>query len=66
MKKTFALAVTAAGLVALNPVGASAFCGFYVGGAESSLFNDATMVVLMRDGTKTAHTFSQWVWKEPK
>ena len=32
---------------------AAAFCGFYVGGAESSLYNDATMVVLLRSGTTT-------------
>ena len=32
---------------------AQAFCGFYVAGGESSLFNDATQVVLMRDGTRT-------------
>ncbi len=32
---------------------AYAFCGFYVGGADSSLFNDATMVVMMREGTTT-------------
>ena len=37
----------------LVPAGASAFCGFYVGGAESSLYNDATMVVMLRDGTRT-------------
>jgi hypothetical protein len=33
--------------------GASAFCGFYVGGADAKLFNDATQVVLMREGTRT-------------
>jgi len=32
---------------------AHAFCGFYVSGADAKLFNDATMVVLMRDGTRT-------------
>jgi len=32
---------------------AEAFCGFYVGGAGAKLFNDATMVVLMREGTRT-------------
>ncbi len=32
---------------------AHAFCGFYVAGADSSLYNDATMVVLMRDGQRT-------------
>jgi hypothetical protein len=35
------------------PAQASAFCGFYVGGAGAELFADATQVVLMRDGTTT-------------
>lgn len=32
---------------------AHAFCGFYVSGGGAQLFNDASMVVLLRDGTKT-------------
>jgi hypothetical protein len=32
---------------------AAAFCGFYVTGADSQLYANATMVVLMRDGTRT-------------
>jgi hypothetical protein len=32
---------------------AAAFCGFYVSGATGELFNDATQVVLMREGTRT-------------
>ncbi len=32
---------------------ANAFCGFYVAGADAKLFNNATMVVMMREGTKT-------------
>ena len=32
---------------------AHAFCGFYVSGSGQKLFNDATEVVLMRDGTRT-------------
>jgi MYXO-CTERM domain-containing protein len=32
---------------------ADAFCGFYVAGADAALYNNATMVVLMRDGTRT-------------
>ena len=32
---------------------ARAFCGFYVSGAEARLTNNATQVVLMRDGTRT-------------
>ncbi|MGD0524718.1 MAG: DUF2330 domain-containing protein [Polyangiaceae bacterium] len=32
---------------------AVAFCGFYVGGADAKLTNGATLVVLMRDGSRT-------------
>ena len=32
---------------------ADAFCGFYVAGADDDLVNKATMVVMMRDGTRT-------------
>src|SRR5580698_476554 len=32
---------------------AHAFCGFYVAGSNQPMFNDATQVVLMRDGTRT-------------
>ena len=35
------------------PKAADAFCGFYVNGAGSEMFNDATQVVLMRMGTRT-------------
>ena len=35
------------------PAPARAFCGFYVSGADAELYNDATVVVLMRDGTTT-------------
>jgi MYXO-CTERM domain-containing protein len=38
---------------AAPPREADAFCGFYVGGAGQRLFNNATMVVLLRDGTRT-------------
>jgi hypothetical protein len=30
-----------------------AFCGFYVGGADTKLYNNATQVVLLRDGLRT-------------
>ena len=43
-----------AGLGVLLGAGpASAFCGFYVSGAGTDLYNNATMVVMMRDGTRT-------------
>ena len=51
MKKTFA----AASLVTFSLLAprAEAFCGFYVSGADAKLFNNATQVVLMREGTRT-------------
>jgi hypothetical protein len=48
-----ALAIAAALAVACAPSTARAFCGFYVSGADQGLFNNATMVVMMRDGTRT-------------
>src|SRR5216110_2439813 len=34
-------------------IAAHAFCGFYVAGSNQKMFNDATQVVLMRQGTRT-------------
>jgi hypothetical protein len=43
-----------AGVVTIAaPHTAGAFCGFYVSSGDTRLFNDATQVVLMRDGTRT-------------
>jgi len=36
-----------------RPPTASAFCGFYVSGSDGALYNKATLVVMMRDGTRT-------------
>jgi len=35
------------------PTVAHAFCGFYINGAGGEMFNNATQVVLMRNGTRT-------------
>jgi hypothetical protein len=48
----FALAATVAAALGA-PTTAHAFCGFYVGGGGAALFNNATQVVLMRQGTRT-------------
>jgi hypothetical protein len=55
MKTLHVRALTTALLLATTLVAptASAFCGFYVGGADAKLFNNATQVVLMREGTRT-------------
>ncbi|MBL0216037.1 MAG: DUF2330 domain-containing protein [Myxococcales bacterium] len=44
----------AAACIAVASAGAAhAFCGFYVSGSGAKLSNDATQVVLMREGTRT-------------
>jgi len=52
MPRRLAIALALAALTAA-PAPARAFCGFYVGGADQKLFNNATMVVLMREGART-------------
>ncbi len=37
----------------LGATSAQAFCGFYVAGTDAPLYNNATQVVLMREGTRT-------------
>ncbi|MCE9575328.1 MAG: DUF2330 domain-containing protein [Deltaproteobacteria bacterium] len=56
MKTKTVTAITTAAIAAAlcaAPRAAHAFCGFYVNGAGSEMFNDATQVVLMRQGTRT-------------
>jgi hypothetical protein len=52
-RSLLAAAFAASSALAFLPGEAEAFCGFYVSGADASLFNNATLVVLMRDGTRT-------------
>ncbi len=42
----------------LGAARAHAFCGFYVGKADTQLFNQASQVVLVRDGDRTVITMS--------
>jgi hypothetical protein len=51
--RPLALRVLALLLLALWPAPAAAFCGFYVSGSGGPLVNDATQVVLMRQGLRT-------------
>jgi len=53
MKQALAVLGLSLCAVAAWPATSRAFCGFYVSGADASLYNDATMVVMMRDGTRT-------------
>ncbi|EDM73749.1 hypothetical protein PPSIR1_15415 [Plesiocystis pacifica SIR-1] len=53
MRSSFALALLSLIVLLFAPTPAEAFCGFYVAGADTKMFNDATMVVLMRQGRRT-------------
>ena len=53
MAKSFFSLATVIVFVCLLPQTVSAFCGFYVAGGDTSLFNDATQAVLMREGNRT-------------
>src|SRR5688572_18743316 len=46
-----AVALSSSALAYAPPAGA--FCGFYVSGADAQLANNATSVVLMREGLRT-------------
>jgi hypothetical protein len=48
-----AAALLVAPLVVVAAPPARAFCGFYVGKADTSLFNEASQVILARDGRRT-------------
>jgi MYXO-CTERM domain-containing protein len=53
-KRRWVLALsTTMAIAAATSHDARAFCGFYVSGAEAKLTNNATQVVLMRDGVRT-------------
>ena len=46
-------AIAALLLATLVPASAQAFCGFFAGKADASLFNEASQVVVARDGKRT-------------
>jgi len=52
------LATSAALTILAAPAAAHAFCGFYVAPSDKQLVNDASMVALMRSGTRTALSMS--------
>src|ERR1700688_1709016 len=51
--RTAWLVATLSLFVALASLPARAFCGFYVGKADAKLFNEASQVILVRDGNRT-------------
>jgi hypothetical protein len=53
MNRNHVLGGLVAAALALPAASATAFCGFYVGKADAKLFNDASKVVMVRDGDRT-------------
>jgi hypothetical protein len=49
--KIFGFSLSTAGFALASS--AQAFCGFYVGKADASLFNEASQVIMARDGNRT-------------
>src|SRR5215470_884659 len=50
--------VALASVIAWSSATIAGFCGFYVGKADSKLFNRASQVVLVRDGDRTVMTMA--------
>lgn len=53
-------------LLLLLPLGAHAFCGFYVAKADASLYNDASQVVIVRSGFRSTITMANDYQGDPK
>jgi len=53
-------------LCAALPSAAHSFCGFYVARGDAKLFNQASQVVLVRDGDRTVMTMANDFQGEPK
>lgn len=66
LRQLFASGILAAGLGALSAPSAYAFCGFYVGRADASLFNSASRVVMVHDEGNTVLTMVNDYRGEPK
>lgn len=56
LKRALLAATFLVPILALPAAEVSAFCGFYVGKADASLFNQASQVILARDGDHTTLT----------
>lgn len=60
------LAIALLTVLHLTAVPAAAFCGFYVAKADTDLFNEASKVVLVRDGDRTVLTMVNDYQGEPE
>ena len=64
--KRFLIAVLSAAALLAAARTALGFCGFYVAKADTKLFNQASQVVLVRDGDRTVLTMANDFKGDPK
>ncbi|HUU32901.1 MAG TPA: DUF2330 domain-containing protein, partial [Vicinamibacterales bacterium] len=64
LRKTAVFLLALAALT--HPAPAAAFCGFYVAKADTTLFNKASQVVLVRDGDRTVITMANDFRGDPR
>ncbi len=64
--KSILIAITVIATFIFNTPAASAFCGFYVSQADGSLYNQASQVIIARDGNRTVLTMANDYQGEPK
>jgi hypothetical protein len=64
--RRLAIALTLATALVLTAATAFGFCGFYVAKADTKLFNQASQVVLVRDGDRTVLTMANDFKGNPK
>src|SRR3954451_6219011 len=65
MRRTL-FGVALASIVAWSTPALLGFCGFYVSKADTTLFNKASQVVLVRDGDRTVMTMANDFQGDPK
>jgi hypothetical protein len=64
--KRLSIALLVAAVLAFAAATAFGFCGFYVAKADTKLFNQASQVVLVRDGDRTVLTMANDFKGDPK
>ena len=64
--KRMTTALIVAGVISLTGPELAAFCGFYVSTADTKLFNQASQVVLVRDGDRTVITMANDYRGDPR
>ena len=66
MRQVIRWTVVSSLLSLVTPGGAGAFCGFFVAGSDAKLTNNASQVVLVREGNRTTMSMSNTYMGPPE